>query len=164
MAHEALGIDLWGVVINTQRNSFELNWYTYGERIPLVEGAVDSIREIVSRRFGDEAYVISKCKEPTEEKLIQVLDNHDFFNRTGIESSNVYFCRGTKDKAPRCETLGITHFIDDRLEVLGYLSEIGVPNLFLLNPLEREVQEHKQYLKEVQEVENWYELADRLLK
>jgi len=57
--------------------------------------------------------------------------------------------------------LGITHYVDDRLEALGYL--IGkVPNLYLFHPNSEEVERFKRFLPEVHRVESWKELTEQL--
>jgi hypothetical protein len=58
------------------------------------------------------------------------LANHRFFKETGIDSSHLRFCRQRSEKADRCAELDVTHFVDDRVDVLGYL--VGtVAHLFL---------------------------------
>jgi hypothetical protein len=45
----------------------------------------------------------------------------------------VRFCREWADKATHCTELAITHFIDDKTEVLACLVSV-VPHLFLFGP------------------------------
>ena len=47
-----------------------------------------------------------------------------FFERTGIPSGNVRFCRRRPDKAVHCRELAVTHFVDDRLDVHEALREV----------------------------------------
>lgn len=47
------------------------------------------------------------------------LEHHDTFDRTGIDADRVRFCRRRADKATICAELGLTHFIDDRIDVLA---------------------------------------------
>ena len=53
-----------------------------------------------------------------------------FFKDTGIAEDHLHFCRTRPDKAPICRDLGITHFVDDRLDVLGYLTTVDCRILF----------------------------------
>lgn len=55
----------------------------------------------------------------------------------------------------------MTHFIDDRLEVLSYLT--AVENLYLFQPLEAEIREFGEYLDRVHRVQTWSELKVELL-
>ena len=60
-------------------------------------------------------------------------DHHRFFERTGIDSRNVRFCLKRPQKALHCREIGITHFIDDRADVLEAMMGV-VPNLYLFGP------------------------------
>ncbi|WP_233608095.1 hypothetical protein [Nocardia stercoris] len=80
--------------------------------------------------FGGRAWVISKCGPRVEERTRQWLEHHRFYDITGIPRDNVRFCRKRADKLPHCVELGITHMIDDRLDVHRALHGT-VPNLYL---------------------------------
>jgi hypothetical protein len=56
--------------------------------------------------------------------------------------------------------LGITHFVDDRLEVLSYLD--AVPNRYLFRPRADEVDAHRRFLAYVQVVDSWTELVQAI--
>ncbi|MQY23227.1 hypothetical protein [Nocardia macrotermitis] len=75
------------------------------------------------------AWVISKCGPRIEERTRQWLDHHDFHGRTGIPREHLRFCRARADKAIHCAELGITHMIDDRIDVHIALRG-SVPHLF----------------------------------
>lgn len=81
-------------------------------------------------RFGGRAWVISKCGPAVQERTLRWLDHHEFYGRTGVPTGNVRFCRARADKAKRCAELGITHMIDDRMEVHQAMRGL-VPNLYL---------------------------------
>src|SRR6185369_12095724 len=53
-----------------------------------------------------------------------------FFDRTGIPPGHVHFVRERLDKAPVCQRLGVTHFVDDRLDVLAHLETVEHRYLF----------------------------------
>lgn len=69
----------------------------------------------------------------------------------------MHFCIERKQKAGISHHLGLTAFVDDRLEILGYLSHME--DLFLFNPNESEVAENSQHLPLVTVVKNWTELG-----
>ncbi|MFF3225296.1 hypothetical protein ACFYV7_21060 [Nocardia suismassiliense] len=98
-------------------------------RTPPSPDAFDVLPRLV-RRFGGRAWVISKCGVRIEQRTRQWLDHHDFYDRTGIPRDNLRFCRKRADKAGHCAALGITHMIDDRIEVHHHLRD-QVPHLFL---------------------------------
>jgi hypothetical protein len=68
----------------------------------------------------------------------------------------MHFCRARADKAPICKSLGVTHFVDDRLEVLGYLS--SVPVRYLFQPDAKEMARHAAHLAHVRVMESWREI------
>lgn len=98
-------------------------------RTPPTDNAFEVLNRLVSR-FEGRAWVISKCGPRVQERTRQWLDHHDFYAQTGVPRMNVRFCRRRADKAVHCADLGITHMIDDRLEVHEALRDL-VPHLFL---------------------------------
>ncbi|WP_280246324.1 hypothetical protein [Nocardia abscessus] len=99
-------------------------------RTPPTAGAFEVLPRLV-RRFEGRAWVISKCGPRIEQRTRRWLDHHDFYDRTGIARENVRFCRARADKAVHCAELGITHMIDDRLDVHRVLCDL-VPYRLLL--------------------------------
>lgn len=85
-------------------------------RSPATDGAFDVLPRLVEL-FDGQVWVISKCGERIQRRTLQWLDHHDFYVRTGIAPGNVRFCRRRADKADHCAELGITHMIDDRVDV-----------------------------------------------
>ncbi|MFE9575655.1 hypothetical protein ACFYO1_04670 [Nocardia sp. NPDC006044] len=98
-------------------------------RTPPSPGAFDVLPRLV-RLFDGRAWVISKCGERIEQRTRQWLDHHDFFDRTGIPREHLRFCRKRADKAGHCAELGITHMIDDRIDVHRALRDL-VPHRYL---------------------------------
>ncbi|MEV0245709.1 hypothetical protein AB0H76_03860 [Nocardia sp. NPDC050712] len=89
--------------------------------------------EVLSRlvaRFERRVWVISKCGPRVQQRTRQWLDHHEFYDRTGVPEGNVRFCRARAQKAGHCGELGITHMIDDRIEVHQALRGL-VPHLYL---------------------------------
>ncbi|WP_433201365.1 hypothetical protein ACQP1G_10190 [Nocardia sp. CA-107356] len=96
---------------------------------PPTDGAFEVLARLVAR-FDGQAWVISKCGPRVQERTLQWLDHQGFYQRTGVPSDNVRFCRKRADKAIHCAELGITHMIDDRLDVHRALRDV-VPNRYL---------------------------------
>ncbi|URN00096.1 hypothetical protein LUW76_40520 [Actinomadura madurae] len=102
----------------------------------LASSATEGVYEVLPglvEAFGGRAWIISKCGERVQKRTLAWLDHHDFYARTGIPRSNVRFCRKRRDKARHCAELGITHMIDDRLDVHDAVREI-VPYRYLFGP------------------------------
>ncbi|MFI9509795.1 hypothetical protein [Nocardia sp. NPDC052566] len=98
-------------------------------RTPPSPNAFEVLPRLVER-FEGRAWVISKCGPRVERRTLQWLDHHEFYDRTGLLRGNVRFCRERADKALHCAELGITHMIDDRIEVHEALRDL-VPHRYL---------------------------------
>ena len=96
---------------------------------PAMEGAFDVLAHL-SVVFAGSIWVISKCGPEVQARTERWLSHHKFFQTTEIDPSHIRFCRRRSDKAIHCQKLGITHFVDDRADVLQHLHGI-VPHLFL---------------------------------
>jgi hypothetical protein len=96
---------------------------------PVTEGVYEVLPGLIAA-FGGRAWIISKCGERIQKRTLAWLDRHDFYARTGLPRENVRFCRKRADKAGHCAELGITHMIDDRLDVHRALRGI-VPHRYL---------------------------------
>jgi hypothetical protein len=158
----ALGVDIGGVIIgkvddNTD-TSFLSNIYLQTKAI---SGAFDALRQLVEKRFGKRVFLVSKCRRLGHDRTFRWLEYHCFYEATGIDPANVRVCRERSDKARICEELGITHFVDDRLEVLGHLTQ--VKNLYLFQPSPEEVEQFSHFLTRVCWVNSWEEILQREL-
>lgn len=135
MIEGKIGIDIGGVIIDREKNDntdtslFGPN-YLNALAVPDALRAIATINEHV---FPNETYIISKCGANIERKSREWLKAQGFYGTTGIFEDKVHFCRERADKAPIAKCLGLTHFIDDKLEVLGYMKDV-VPNRILFNP------------------------------
>lgn len=68
------------------------------------------------------AYIVSRVTEEQKVRGQAWLKQFDVHAITGIPPENVRWCLECKDKAPIVAELGITHFVDDRPEVMKYLA------------------------------------------
>lgn len=132
-----LGIDVGRVLISPGDESKPDTSFIGGSlehalNTPPYEGMFDVVPALVSR-FEGRVWIVSKCGRRIQERTMRWFDHHRFFERTGIASRNVRFCLKRSDKALHCRELGITHFIDDRSDVLEPMVGL-VPNLYLFGP------------------------------
>jgi hypothetical protein len=158
-----LGVDIGNVIID-HRDTSKTDILLYTMRystIPSTEGVFDALKELQEKVFKENIYLISKCKPWAEPKILAWLKDNDFYQRTGISSDKVFFCAERSEKANICKEKGITHFVDDRLEVLSHLET--VPNLFLFKPDCEEVEAFKEFLPKVKVVNNWNEVVKEIL-
>lgn len=96
---------------------------------PATEGVYEVLPGLIAA-FEGRAWIISKCGERIQKRTLAWLDRHDFYAKTGLSRENVRFCRKRADKAGHCAELGITHMIDDRLDVHRAIRDL-VPYRYL---------------------------------
>jgi hypothetical protein len=89
---------------------------------PAVPGAFEALARLVPR--FEQVWLVSKCGERVQRHTRQWLDHHDFAARTGIPRDNIRFCLQRPEKAAHCAELGITHFVDDKLDVHQALRDV----------------------------------------
>ncbi|KOX10556.1 hypothetical protein ADK66_09125 [Micromonospora sp. NRRL B-16802] len=151
-----LGVDIGGVLIEPADEDADTSFFGANYlRTPAVDGAFDALAAL-GPAF-DEVHLVSKCGATTEQRTRDWLAHHGFPARTGIPVDRVHFCRTRPAKAPIAQRLGLTHFVDDRLEVLGYLE--SVPHRYLFRPRPAEVDAHAALLPLVHQVRSWPELT-----
>lgn len=160
---EILGIDIGGVIIDRANDGTDTSFFSFNYlNTTAVEGAFTTIARLVNGKFGHHVHLVSKCGRAVEEKTRIWLTHHDFYRITGVSPGNVHFCRERADKHGICERLRVTHFIDDRLEVLSYLKT--VPNRYLFQGRRPDLHRFSHVLPDVQCVEFWSDIENMLLK
>jgi hypothetical protein len=82
------------------------------------------------RWFEGRAWLISKAGPRIEALTWRWLEHHRFFERTGIPPTHARFCRRRDEKRIHALELQLTHFVDDRVDVLEHLR--GVVDHLLL--------------------------------
>jgi hypothetical protein len=136
-----LGIDIGRVIIDGSNHpsgddtTFFKGGIENALSTPPVIGAFDAITRLCEI-FDARVWLVSKCGDRVRGRTEQWLTHHRFFETTGVPATNLRFCRQRPEKAIHCAELSITHFIDDRADVLGALEGI-VPHRFLFGPQSR---------------------------
>jgi len=135
--HNRLGVDIGRVIIGggVVPGSSDTQFFS-GDTArmlatPAVPGALDALARLVPR--FEQVWLVSKCGERVQRHTRQWLDHHGFAARTGIPRENIRFCRKRPDKAIHCAELGITHFVDDKLDVHQALRGV-VAHRYLFGP------------------------------
>ena len=134
-----LGLDFGKVILGAVRDgkadtSFLGTSFDQAMQTPASDGAVEAVTELVDAFYGN-VWIVSKCGPSVERKTRGWLDRHDFYGVTGLNPQNVRFCRKRPEKAPICQEIGITHFVDDRIDVLTPMQGI-VARLYLFGEQE----------------------------
>lgn len=125
-----LGIDIGGVLAPMAGPDSEGFFGPAWLDTPVVPDALDVIARLNTDLFEGRIALVSKASKMIANRARNWLYNIDFFTRTGVDPTNVYFVEERPDKAPVCQSLGITHFIDDRLDVLLHLTSVDHRYLF----------------------------------
>ena len=102
---------------------------------PPFDGMFDAVPALV-QRFKGQVWLVSKAGPRVQEKTRHWLRHHAFFERTGIAPAHLRFCLERPQKALHCREIGITHFVDDRPDVLAHLEGV-VAHRFLFGPQKR---------------------------
>ena len=158
MPTNVLGVDIGGVIIDRVNDNTDTSFFSENFlRTTPVPGVFAALRTLVDTHYGDRVFLVSKCGQTVQAKTLQWLDHYDFYQLTGIRRDRVYFCRQRHEKAGICKNLGITRFIDDRLEVLATLMDLDVRYLF--QPRPEEVKKFARFASGVVTVESWEEIV-----
>lgn len=129
-----LGIDIGKVIMEPIRGGKADTAFLSGSleramETPPAPGAFDGVRTLVEA-FAGQAWLVSKAGPNVQAKTRRWLRHWDFFAATGLAPKHLRFCLRREDKAGHAKQLKLTHFIDDRLDVLEHLRGI-VPHLYL---------------------------------
>lgn len=129
---DALGIDIGRVIIGPTIGGVEDTSFigrTAQEALlsPPAPGAFAAVAQLM-RRFDGRVWLVSKCGPSVQRKTLLWLDHWRFHEETALPRPHVRFCRERPEKAEHARQLGLTHFIDDRLDVLEAMRGL-VPHL-----------------------------------
>lgn len=126
-----LGVDFGGVIVEQSTGSSNSSMFE-GNHLAMIPtlGVYDALATLAQTTFGDNIYVISKCSLRNQQKTYDWLKYHCFTDRTGIPLNRILFCRDRSGKAPIAAALALTHFVDDRADVLATLTTVSNRFLF----------------------------------
>ncbi|MFG3258939.1 hypothetical protein [Streptomyces sp. NPDC048172] len=126
-----LGVDVGGVIIGRVAEGSDTSFFGPQPLLtPAVDGVMEALAALTAEPFAGRVHVISKAGPRVADRTREWLGHHDFFARTGIPDGHLHFVRERADKAPVCARLGVTHFVDDRLDVLAHLTTVAHRLLF----------------------------------
>ncbi|GAA3761606.1 hypothetical protein GCM10022225_54130 [Plantactinospora mayteni] len=127
-----LGVDVGGVLVTLAGRDEDTSFFG-GQPLltPAVAGVFEALTALTAAPFAGRVHLVSKAGPKVAANTRAWLAHHEFFDRTGIPAGNLHVVRERRDKAPVCQRLGITHFVDDRLDVLAHLETVEHRYLFL---------------------------------
>lgn len=147
---EVLGIDLGKTIVT----KFEGKTLVFPDAIRVVKRLVDE-------RFRGNVIIVSKVNPEQQRRAEKWIEETQFCKNTGILPRNIYFCPERQDKGPICLKNGVTHFIDDRPEVMSHME--FVTNRILFQPVLEDVVTFEKKLVGVIQVQSWNEIERLLL-
>ncbi|WP_200932630.1 hypothetical protein [Pseudorhodoferax sp. Leaf267] len=112
---------------------------------------------VIVQRFERAVWLVSKAGPRVQERTRKWLDHHNFYQRTNIRRENVRFCLERRDKATHCAELGLTHFVDDREDVLRHMEGV-VQHRYLFGPQDRTIID-----KRLTRVSTWAEACSKVM-
>lgn len=158
-----VGIDFGKVIISPIKGGKSDTAFLSGNlscamQTPPGAGAFAGVRALVDL-FAGQAWVVSKAGPSVQQKSTQWMRHWNFHEETGLPFNHLRFCRRRSEKAEHCTQLGITHFIDDRLDVLRHLRGV-VPHLYLFGEQPR----LNQVPDWVTPISEWSETRSHIIK
>ncbi len=144
----ALGIDIGRVIISAGSGRGDTSFLdgdlTAALGTPPARDALPTIRDLVVT-FGGRVWLVSKAGPRVQDRTRRWLDHHRFWEMTRMDRANLRFCRQRNEKAEIARELGLTHFVDDRPDVLAAM--LGVVRFrFLFGPQRAPAPQHTQVL------------------
>jgi hypothetical protein len=130
-----LGIDIGRVIVGAadEDGHADTSFLSGGEEAaletPPVEGAFRTIA-LLTQRLDGRVWLVSKCGPRIQALTRRWLAHHGFHEATSIPPESLRFCRERSEKRDHAARLQLSHFIDDRVDVLGHLRGV-VPSLYL---------------------------------
>ncbi|NJC85705.1 hypothetical protein HC030_24590 [Planosporangium mesophilum] len=125
-------MDVGGVVVDRATGGEDTSFFgSHPLRTPAVDGAFEVLTVLAAHPFAGRVHLVSKAGPKVAANTRAWLAHHRFFEQTGIPAHHLHFVRERSDKARVCQRLGITHFVDDQLDVLRHLTTVEYRYLFV---------------------------------
>ncbi len=138
-----IGIDIGRVIISAADESghSDTSFLSGNDESALrtnpAPAAFEVIRELNEAADGA-VWLVSKCGPRIQSLTRRWLAAWRFHEITGVPPSHLRFCLKRPDKALHAQELALSHFVDDRIDVLQHLRGL-VPNLYLFGPQKHSV-------------------------
>ena len=130
-----IALDIGGVIMSASNTTHEDTDASSG----VTRECLDAVKAIVALFGAENVFIISKARKKMADASLAKLRARNFFEYTGLLMENVYFCEERIQKKPFAESLGITHFVDDRWSVLEHLDPDRTIRYLFPNPRDNSV-------------------------
>lgn len=153
-----IGIDINGVLANNKLSHITTRDYSI---FSVMKNAINVIKRLVKHYGAENIYIVSRVQSHQLSFITGVwMETHNFLQKTNIPLENVKICTRLKDKSRIAEKLNITHFIDDRPEVLSYFSKNTI--LIAYQSPKNEIEKYPDVASRAIIVNSWNEVAKYL--
>jgi len=142
-----LGIDLGNTIIKNRQ---------------VLPDAFRVIRRLIDERFGVNVHIVSRVNPEQEIRARAFVTSEHFKSQLSIPLSRVHFCRERREKGPICKRIGITHFIDDRPEIMAVMPP-SVVRKILFDPDETDLRQFASRLGDFNVAHSWLDVERLLL-
>lgn len=150
-----IALDIGGVIMSASNTTHEDTDASSG----VTDECLDAVKAIVALFGAENVFIISKARTKMADASLAKLHDRNFFKYAGLLIENVYFCKERIQKKPITESLGITHFVDDRWSVLEHLDPDRTFRYLFPNPRDNSV---PRGTKNVHMVDGWSALLAAL--
>lgn len=125
------GVDIGGVLVDRAAENSDTSFF--GSRPMETPAAVGSLEALVALAaiFEQRVHIVSKAGPVIARLSREWLAEQGWFDAVPVLAANLHFVRKRSDKHDVCQRLGVTHFVDDRLDVLLHLHSVDCRYLFL---------------------------------
>lgn len=145
-----LGIDIGRVIIDgsSHPNGGDTAFFDGDEQTmlatPEMDGAFEAITRLVEA-FDGQVWLVSKCGPRVRGRTERWLEARNFHASTGVDPTNMRFCRRRPEKREHCLDLQLTHFVDDHPEVHEAIHG-AVQHQFFFGPQRKSVPDYGVYV------------------
>ncbi len=85
--------------------------------------SLDVVKRLIAKYGKDNVFIISRVNDAQKLRAEAFLDSTDFYNITGFNKNNLYFCFDRRDKSIFISGLNIDCHVDDRVSVMNHVSD-----------------------------------------
>ena len=117
-----LGIDIGRVISVTDSDHGSGDLVSKILRNRISEQCIISVKFLVNLFGRDNTFIVSKCGSKMQRASVVMLGLNDFYNRTGLDPKNVYFCfrRSGTTEYLNFKELRVPHYAKTSKELQGF--------------------------------------------